>query len=748
MVVRALAAALLLLLAAHAEAASTWQTLKIGAGGWLTGMDASTDGVTRVVRTDTYGAYRLSGSTWVQLATSASMPITTPGLGAGVYEIRVCPSDSTILYMAYGNYLYKSTNSGTTWTKLTGFATQTMDANSGTRYNGEKMAVDPANCNVVLVGTDTAGMWETTDGGTTFALNATLGTGVAINGIVFDPTSGTTGGRTNTIYAFKTSTGYYRSTNAGATWASIASGGPTGVLTHAAVAADGIFYAVQSANVAASIFKYSASTWSGISPGGQYFHSIAPDPNNSAKLIAGSDGGAFALSTDRGATWVFRYNLMTRTCTGDIPWLCVTLENYMSNGQQAFDPVVANKVWFSQGIGVWTSTSVSDTTDPAAITTWASISAGIEQLVSNSILSPVGGNVALMAWDRPLFGNATLTSFPSAHLVTYAHSIQMGWSLTAPPTNSAYICGLVNWFGTTQQSGCSTDRGVTWTLFAATPAFTDLGGSGTPIGGSLVASTVSNFLWLPSNKNRPYYSIDGGASWSAVTFPGVLNDATFSAGWGGLCFAYYLRCFNGAADAVTTNKFYVYLYGEGATNKGLFTSTDSGATWTQTYASLIGGGTGSNSKLKAPPGKAGHLFFTAGPQGSGATAGLLYVSTDSGATWNTVASGTITAYDFGYGTTKPGKTYPSIYVVGHLSGVYGQYQSDDGGTTWGYSACGSGAFILNSLDEVRTVEGDKNVDDRWYIGFGGSGFAYCGSTAGAGAAVAGKVTISGQVTIR
>src|ERR1700730_590989 len=36
---------------------TTWRPLRIGAGGWLTGLDISTDGSTRVVRTDTYGAY-------------------------------------------------------------------------------------------------------------------------------------------------------------------------------------------------------------------------------------------------------------------------------------------------------------------------------------------------------------------------------------------------------------------------------------------------------------------------------------------------------------------------------------------------------------------------------------------------------------------------------------------------------------------------------------------------------------------
>ena len=53
--------------------ANNWQTLKVGAGGWLTGIDIAPDD-TMVVRTDTYGAYIWNGTQWQQLVTSTSMP--------------------------------------------------------------------------------------------------------------------------------------------------------------------------------------------------------------------------------------------------------------------------------------------------------------------------------------------------------------------------------------------------------------------------------------------------------------------------------------------------------------------------------------------------------------------------------------------------------------------------------------------------------------------------------------------------
>src|SRR3984885_5034417 len=74
---------ILVLTTAGAAFASTvksteWRSLRIGAGGFVTGVDISSDGSTRVVRTDTYGAYiwDVSQDQWKQIVTSRSMPAT------------------------------------------------------------------------------------------------------------------------------------------------------------------------------------------------------------------------------------------------------------------------------------------------------------------------------------------------------------------------------------------------------------------------------------------------------------------------------------------------------------------------------------------------------------------------------------------------------------------------------------------------------------------------------------------------
>ena len=81
-----------------------WQTLKVGAGGFATGLDIDPDG-TRVVRTDTNGAYLWNGTQWVQLVTSSSMPAAFDFSGQGVYEIQMAPSNSSIMYMMFDGHL-------------------------------------------------------------------------------------------------------------------------------------------------------------------------------------------------------------------------------------------------------------------------------------------------------------------------------------------------------------------------------------------------------------------------------------------------------------------------------------------------------------------------------------------------------------------------------------------------------------------------------------------------------------------
>ena len=155
---------------------------------------------------------------WTLLGPTTSIP--SGGGGAGrVNFVRFDPTASTTIYVGSpGGGLWKSTNSGTTWT------TQTDQlAVIGTT----DLAIHPTNPLIQYLATgdgeaqDTysIGVLKTTDGGTTWVptgLSWLITQGRTISRLLINPQN------PNTLFA-ATSNGVYRTRNAGATWTQIAS---------------------------------------------------------------------------------------------------------------------------------------------------------------------------------------------------------------------------------------------------------------------------------------------------------------------------------------------------------------------------------------------------------------------------------------------------------------------------------------------------------------------------------------------
>jgi hypothetical protein len=683
---------------------TTWTPLKVGAGGWLTSIGFDKTGTTFVLRTDTYGAYVGDGvGPWSQVVNAASMPAAFTALmgnwiGEGVYEICVAPSDPNRLYMVYQGKVYRSVNRGLTWMQTAFSYSGVMNPNNGYRYWGEKAAVDPVNPDVVYVGTESDGLYVTFDAGATWAIVAGVGVpGVqGITGIVFDESSGATGGRTNTVYACRNGTGVYRTTNAGATWALMA-GSPT-VVSHAAVATDGAYYAV---SFTASVYRYMSGAWATLSGANDTNHSISCDPFNPARIIAGRDSGHLCVSTDQGATWGSGVRwTVTRTAT-DVPWLGWASEAYMSNGAIRFDPTVSDKLWFSQGIGVWTCSA------PAAATTaWVSKSAGIEQMVGRDVCIPPGGpNVITAGMDRSVWVLPKAnTAYPSQY-VTMGDSSSLipAWAVDYSATNPAHIVALINYGPNI--SGYSLDSGATWTQFPVQP----IAGSS----GDICATTIDNIIAVIGGQGA-FRSTNRGASWTALSVPGASTPGNLHNGYN--CKKHIL-----AVDGGTPTTVYLYWYGA-----GFYLSTDSGATWTLVNSTAFNG-EGANwfwqTKIRAVPGQAGHLFATCGQAGGVGAANpastALWRSTNGGTTWATVP-GIAEPYDVALGKAAPGQTYPAIYVVGWYNNVYGIWRSTDNCATWTQI----GPFPFDSVDEINVIAASQDTYGDVYVAFNGSGWGY------------------------
>jgi hypothetical protein len=703
-----------------------WQILRIGGGGWLTGMDISADGSTRVVRTDTYGAYAWDAAAgrWVQLVTATSLPADEVDVerAQGVYEIRVAPSDPRRLYMAFDGRVFRSDDRGATWSATAFTRVSQMDANDPFRTWGAKMAVDPANPDVVYVGTPRDGLFSTHDGGASWRRAASVPAGASvqggwpgITGIVFDPGSGAAAGRTLGLYVASSGNGVFRSADAGAGFTQISGGelaGPSSVL-HAAVAG-GAYFATSpdlQDGKANGVWKHTSAGWQDINPGNQYWHSIALDPRDSKRVVLGSDGGYLNVSRDGGASFAGPIWQVSRAAD-DVPWLAWTHEEYLSNGAMRFDPSHADRLWFAQGIGVWWTTLRGA---PQSVV-WTSSTRGIEQLVANAIAAPPGGNPVLASWDRALFTIDDPVRFPASHGPT--SRFNMGWQVDYASSDPRVLVAFVSDVrgqggdGLDLQASFSHDGGRTWTPFPAMPLGSrsswDTFGFGTG-----AASSPTNVLWVPSGKRAPYVTQDGARTWKKIALPGVPDTPE---GWEGLHWAYYLNRHIAAADRVRPNTFYLY-----HTPKGVFRSTDGGDTWSLVHAGEIESHSGFNASLRAVPGHEGHLFFTIGQQKgeTSAPSGRFMRSVDGGASWKAVRD-VLEVHAFGFGApAEPGR-YPQIYIAGWVRGKYGIWRSDDEAASWTQI----GDFPLGSFDQVKAIDGDKNTPGTVYVGFQGSGYVY------------------------
>ena len=372
-----------------------------------------------------------------------------------------------------------------------------------------------------------------------------------------------------------------------------------------------------------------------------------------------------------------------------------------------FDPSASDTLYFSEGIGVWRTTPP---TNGNTSLTWTSQTLGIEQLVSNSIIAPVGNHPFYTAWDRPVFSITDPDVYPSTHGPSNTYSIIAGWDSDYASNDPTYVVADMDW-GSNELSGYSTDGGQTWSQFPSDPAESLLGGA-------IAAASSTDLVWAPEDNVNPYYTLDGGHTWTQVNAPGVPTSGT--TGWG---FAYYLDNHMVAADRVNIGTFYMFNY-----IYGLYRSTDGGITWSEIASSTtLGGGTGVflgfNQELEAVPGEAGNLFFTGGPaggHGDAQPAGEAFErSTDGGVTWTAVPN-VKEVWTFGFGAPKTPGGYPSIYLVGWYNNVYGIWQSTDDANSWTQV----GQWPLNSIDGIKTISGDMNTYGRIYVGFDGSGSAY------------------------
>lgn len=675
----------LLLLAAPAQAAwepfqnyaltglTGWNDLKIGGGGEIAGIDIQS-GNAVAVRTDVYGAYvrnttgncfgNIPAPCWQQLVNSSSMPASfqVPLANAdGAYEVRIAPSNPSVIYLEFYGYVLVSTNGGQTFTTNFSQVTQSSVAsNQGQPTNtanqvkawAPKLAIDPGNANYAFAGTEQSGIFATTNGGASWAA---ISTGQIPSAGTFSPSSGSCqstcqGGyliawdpnNNANAYAQSYGNGIYATTNAtsgsSSTWSKInGSSGPTTVF-YMAITSAGVLWCIDTGN---NLWSYSGGgtggTWTKVlsNPSGHTLSAVAADdPNSSTHIVAVDTNGNIDESTN-GTSFG---GWSSATAAGATTWQG---NNFTQPEAIAFDQVTANKLWLPTQIGVATAPFTSGSVSGATLT-WTWQNPGIEELVANQVIVPASGNPMSLSWDFGVFTPNTST-YPTTYYDT-AQGLCAGWSGDVQPgTTNVVVLADGGYGGFSDCSAYTTTGGLPMSSLSP-PSVNGHGGA--------IAITKSGSILFAPAGHQPYYasSINGGSpSWTGITVTG--------SPWPNI--SYYNNDRWITADLVNTNTFYLM-----TESNSFWSSSNGGASWSEVNSSAPASFFNGNAWLEAVPGEAGNLFFTIGQSES---ANQSFYQTVNGGTSFSALSGVGTVNAFGFGAPQTAGNYPAVFIAGWLS---------------------------------------------------------------------------------
>jgi hypothetical protein len=741
--------------------ATTWNSVKFGGGGYVTGLVFHpTSPHVLYARTDIGGAYR-----WDQKTSSWTALTDGLGFGAaesrfhGVESIAVDPTNDQLVYMVTGMYtfegngrLYISSDRGTTWTHVD--LPFPVGGNNSGRAMGERLMVDPNLPSTLFYGSRTAGLWKSTDSGQTWSqvtslstatmnqdqVNAVGGSAMGVELVVYDtdvrgPHKGNkhtqgNGTATQTIYtaiapdyvnAAGLSSNMYKSADGGATWTPVATPVSGYHIPHMVRADDGMFYVVftkgagPGAGGPARLYKFDGINWTllkseepgqwtnfgmaGLSVSGTGATTrIALGVSNSWGNWSGQQ--IVQLSDDGGQTWR-EIEAMT---PGEVNsgWV----------DDVEIDPSNPDHIMHIHGGGIVETWNASSATP-----TWSGTINGIEETAAIAIATPPAGapyKFINSSGDVGAWVDTDLTTKPTLGPGlgwSSSNSADMAWS---DPLYMASV-GVVNSSGSAY-GYWSDDGGKTWASFASLPQ----GAQNTAGESNIVVTARNKAVWAPAN-SVPSYTTDNGATWTQTNLP-ALSSVGINRG-------YRL-----AADRKNPNKVYAYNSGGAWWNQWSDTahfwySTDGGHTFTESTAFK---GTSpmvtafGNASIAVNPNVEGDIWLADG--------NAMYHSTDSGVTWTKLANftsfwGTHGTWSWpevqgatlvALGKAAPGASYPAaVYVVGVMNGQWGVYRSDDGGANW--TRFNDDAHQFGG---IGVMAADQNLYGRIYVSGTGRGLFY------------------------
>ncbi|KAK6512412.1 hypothetical protein TWF481_001298 [Arthrobotrys musiformis] len=717
-----------LLAASAASQCYNWKNVKIGGGGgFVDGIvfNPTASGVA-YARTDIGGAYRLNADdSWTPLLDWVD---STNWNYMGVDAIATDPIDTNRVVMAVGLYtndwdpnmgtILRSTDKGNTWS-----ATQLpfkVGGNMPARGMGERLAIDPNSNNIIYFGARSGnGLWKSTDYGATWAKVTSftsVGTFVpnpsssnsydrdivGISWVTFDSTSGSKGSATPRIFVgvADKSNSIWVSTNSGSTW-SLVSGQPSqNYLPHKGVLSpsDRLLYITYSDGpgpydgTLGAVWKYNIASgaWTDITPvtGSDLYYGFGgfavdikkPGTIMVAALNSWWPEGLIFRSTNSGATWTRAWDWSgssrTKRFTMDsslAPWLSDPADEvpepigWMMEAL-VIDPFDSDHWLYGTGATIYGGRDLTKW-DSGGVVTIKSLADGIEETAILGLLSPPTQHVKLVSSVGDINGfihdnlDTPRTSASQFHNPKFATTFSLDYAGNQP-------LNYVRVGGDAGNIAVSTNGGVSWSSHSQSSGTT---GSNGIVSYSANANTI---VWSTTNIGV-IRSANGGSFTTVSSLPA---NAFVAAD----------RRDNTVFYAVSGNKFYV--------------SKDTGATFTQTAA--LSGSWG--YKIVPNPSTAGDVWVS--------TDGGLFRSTNTGTSFTTISGPTWAAH-FDLGAPKTSGAYWSIAAMATIDGKKGLYRSDDTGVTWVQINDATMGF---GTAESNRVAVDYSVYGRIFVG-GGNG---------------------------
>jgi xyloglucan-specific exo-beta-1,4-glucanase len=710
-----------------------WKNVAIGGGGFVSGIvfSAAQNGLA-YARTDVGGLYRWNAATetWTPLTDMFSM---AQGNYLGGESIAPDPTDPNVVYAAAGMYessgngvILRSTNQGASWTVNT--IGVTMGGNENGRGMGERLAVDPNNNTILLFGSRPSGLYKSSDSGahwakvTSFPTTGDVDIANSYGGttnfglpvVLFDKTGGSAAGSTS-IYvaaaAHAAGSNLYHSTDGGTSWTEV-SGGPTGLMVHhGAVASDGTVwlayssdygpYNVGGGTLTGQIWKLSsAGAWTNVTPPSANWSAMAGglsiDAQNANHVIVSTldwyGPDRLLATTDGGTSWIvvgqppaYGKPGSTYDAQGANFWF---VDDATQIGQGAtnwveavaLDPFDPNHAMYGTGAGIWNSTDIGSATGANGQgATWTFNDQGLEETVPIFLGPSVKGAFLGAIGDLGGMRNTNLDAYSATG--EYSNPIDNNTSgLDLAESNPNFVVRVGSNTMPTSNVAYSMDNGLTWNPVTSVPS--DYNGPSN-MGSVAVAADGSRFLVAPtSGHGNPAFTTNNGATWT--TCAGLTSGALL------------------AADRVTAMTFYATVGGT------LYVSTNGGATFAAANTF-----TGSGAPRT--------VFGQAGEVWVAAKGGALYRFTNAGATKTTIAT-VSAAWGVGFGMAAAGQTHPATFIIGTVGGQYGFFRSDDGvGTAWTRINDDQHQFGWLQNDYIA---GDETTFGRVYLTTGGRGYVY------------------------